>query len=434
MVKKITLLFCLIYLFTCTAQSGYTAIDTANVAWRNKLKAAYNQRVAQTLLSFKNLPDKSYSKDLAASYAEINTEFTDKVNRGQFVQGPYYEDQINALLKKIASANPEYASLASAQILLSFAETPNAYAMGDGFVVVNLPLFANVYTEDEVAFILCHELAHNLLNHPRNGLLEYVKLKNSSDIKKRTREIEKQKYNKGETASNLFKKIVYANRKRHREVEFQADSLGFVLYKNAFAGKESAALKSFITLDDMDREKDSLLPVDYEKLFSSDKQPFNKEWILGEEISKYKYDKTLKFWQIDSLKTHPDCADRAKRLQTVFKIGTENTEDPLPAYQDVVKRAKYDHLMGLFVLKEYGKSLYQSLLLLKYDPDNAYLRGMVHDAFLKIQEAQKNYTMNKYVDTMSPRYSYSYNTFLSFVRQLRKSEISEIINQYSVKK
>ena len=432
MIKKITLLIYLINIVTCLAQSqSYTPIDTTNAAYRDKLKAVYNQRAAQTLLSFKNVPDKGYSKALTESYIEINAEFISKVNSGLFVQSLYYEDRLNQLFKQIVQANPQYADLASTQILLAFANAPNASAMGNGFVVVNLPLFANLKDEHELAYILCHELAHNLLNHPQNGFIEYVKIKNSADVKKQTREIEKQKYNKAEFASGLYRKIIYADRKQQREVEFQADSLGFILYKNAFAGKEAIAIKSFTTLDGMDKEKDSLLPTDYEKLFSSSTQPFKKEWLLGDEISAYKYDKTLKFWEIDSLKTHPDCIDRANRLKQLYSLKADGTNAVNPDYKSVILHAQYDDITGLYAIKKYGKALYQALLLLKNNPQDAYLKSAVYANLVKIQESQKNYTMNKYVEIMSPRYSYSYNTFLSFLRQLRKSEMAQIINQYS---
>lgn len=369
---------------------------------------------------------------LVQSYAEINPEFLDKINDGLFIQAPFYEEHINALFNQIVKKNPQHKNLASTRILLSFAESPNASAIGNGFVIINLPLLANLNMEDELAFILCHELAHNLLEHPQEGLVDYARTKSSREIKKQTREIEKKKYNKGENASGLFRKIIYSNRKRHRAIEFQADSLGFVLYKNAFAGRESTALKSFSTLDEMDKESDSLQLKDYEKLFSSAKQPFKKEWIESDEISNYKYDKALKFWQIDSLKTHPDCVDRANRLKTLFNITAGNDSLDKIDYAAVSNRAKYDHVLGLYVMKEYGKSLYQALLLLKNSPGDTYLRTIVHNNLSRIQESQKNYTMNKYVEIMSPRYSNSYNVFLSFLRQLRKSEINELINQYSI--
>jgi len=433
MIKKIITLLCGIFSITCIAQSYiHIPVDTLNIAYRSNLKLLYKDRAAHTMASYNTFMDKNFRKILIESYTEINTEFIEKVNNGLFVQDAFYDEQLNSLFQQIVKANPQYSELASIRILLSFAELPNAYAMGDGFVVVQLPLLANVNNRYELAYILCHELAHNLLNHPQGGLQEYARLNSSKEIKKKTREIEKKKYNKAQDASGLYKTIVYSNRKRHRGVEYQADSLGYVLYKNAFPGNEGVVIKSFTTLNEMDRERDSLEPADYEKLFSSEKQPFKPEWILGDEISGYKYDKTPKFWQIDSLKTHPNCLDRAQRLQKMFAIANTGAL-PESISAELKTRAQYDAVMGLYVMKEYGKSLYKTLLLLKANPDDKYLAQMVHANLVKLQEAQKNYTMNKYVDNVNPGYSNSYNMFLSFLRQLRKSEISNIINQYQSK-
>lgn len=431
MARIITLLFFTVLTVYAQPVKSRIQVDTANTAYRNGLKTLYNERTAATLASFKKMPDKKLGRTMADQYAKVNSEFVAKIDEGTFVKAAFYEEKINNLFSKIVETNPKFTALGSTKILLSFDEAPNAYAIGDGFVIIHLPLFSHLTKEHEIAFVLCHELAHNLLNHPQNGLKEYSQMIGSNDIAKQTREIEKRKYNKGEGASGLYKKIIYGNRKKRREVEFQADSLGFVLYRNAFAGKEAIAVKSFGTLEHIDKEKDSLQPKDYERLFSSANHPFKPEWLANDEISSYKYDKTPKFWQIDSLKTHPDCTHRAQRLTALFGISTEAGTTSDNSYDEVALQAKYDQLLGLYVLKEYGKSLYETLLLLKDDGENEYLRQMVHKNLLRIQEAQKNYTMNKHVDTVNPRYSNGYNTYLSFLRQLRKSEIAQIINQYS---
>ncbi len=391
----------------------------------------YDKRAAQSSASLVDIKDKAYRKAVLESHNELRADFIEKVDGGLFFLTPFYEERVDRLFQQIKQSNPEFKDLASSQILLSFAKDPNAYAIGNGIVVINLPLLANLENEHELAFIICHELAHNLLRHVHDNVRNHAELSISQELKKKTREIEKQKYNKAATASKLYRKTIYSNRKRRRQVEFQADSLGFVLYKNAFIGRESAVIRSFATLDNIDKHKDSLVDKDYQKLFSSAKQPFKREWITGDEISRYKYDKSLKFWQIDSLKTHPDCLDRADRLKTLFAVGTaDESEDT--QYHLIAKQAQYDHILGLFVIQEFGDSLYNALLLAKDDPENIYLKKMIYANLVKIQDARNSYTLNKYLAMMSPKFSHSYNTFLSFLRQLRKNELSEIINHYSI--
>ncbi len=90
----------------------------------------------------------------------------------------------------------------------------------------------------------------------------------------------------------------------------------------------------------------------------------------------------------------------------------------------------YNDVLGLFVIEEYGKSLYETLLLLKEDPNNQFLRTMVKGNLLKIRNAQKSYTLDKHLDRVNPRNSDSYNTFLFFIRDLRRKEMNDLINLY----
>src|SRR5690606_41374204 len=86
----------------------------------------------------------------------------------------------------------------------------------------------------QLAYIICHEIAHNLMHHSYSSIVDYDKLKNSEELKKQTREIEKQKYNKGQIASGLYKDIVYGKRKNNRKYEHKEDSQGYILFNNTF--------------------------------------------------------------------------------------------------------------------------------------------------------------------------------------------------------
>src|SRR5690606_5195116 len=195
-----------------------------------------------------------------------------------------------------------------------------------------------------------------------------------------------------------------------------------------FKGKEYQALMSLETLDKIDKERDSLSASDYVLLFNTEKYPFKNEWINNDELSTYRYDKTPKFWQVDSLKTHPDCGLRVGFVKKHFTVQPSESAPPSGQFTKLKKSSDYNHILGLYVIEEYGKSLYETLLLLKNDPENTFLNRMVYQNLLKLQNAQSTYTLNKYLDTINPKYSDSYNTFLYFFRQLRKSQLNAIID------
>jgi len=410
-------------------------IDTLDQGYKSNLIQLYSKRVAeQTKIFEKDITNKKIRKEVETVYRELCLDFIGNINKGFFAEDEVYKVYFEELVSQIKNSNPQYPDIANTKILLSFGTSPNAYAIGNDIIVVLAPLISSLGNEYELAFVICHEIAHNLLQHSYQGMTEYATILHSSDIRKQTRQIEKQKYNKGQVASGLYRDILYGKRKNNRELEHQADSLGFVLFRNTFKGREFEALRSLETLDKIDKEVDSLAIEDYSELFSSDSQPFKKEWIESSELASYKYDKAVRFWDVDSLKTHPDCKHRSGLMQKHFTVKPAAPDRPSNKFMLLKRSSAYNHILGLFIIEEYGKSLYEALLLLKDDRENIFLKNMVYKNLLKIRDAQKKYTLNKYLETENPEFSKSYNTFLFFIRQLRKSEMSEIINQYSIKK
>lgn len=417
--------------FSVNAQN-LVLVDSADSKFKKQLVNLYSSRVAKQQLKFnQQLSDKKIRKEVDVLYKDFSEDFIESINKGFFVENQTYQKFLEDILQQIQKNNPEYPDIANTKILLSFGTSPNAYAIGTNIVVVYIPLIKKIDNQYQLAFILSHEIAHNLLSHSYNGMIDHASMVHSSEIKKQTKEIQKQKYNKGQIASGLYRDIVYGKRKNNRKLEHQADSLGFVLFKNAFKGNEYQVLVSLETLKDIDKETDSLSVADYTKLFTTAKIPFKNQWINNDELQAYKYDRSPKFWQVDSLKTHPDCELRVgfvKKHFTVQPAEAEISEE----FKALKNSSKYNHILGLYTIEEYGKSLYEALLLYKNEPENEFLKKMIYDNLIKLQDAQKSYTLNKYLDTLNPRYSNSYNTFLSFFRQLRKNELNEIINKYTL--
>lgn len=422
----------MLYFFCHLGYSQKSSIDTTNHSYRKELEKMYLQRTSKTKRSFKSISDIKIRDEVSKSYIEMNEDFIEKIKKGVFVKDTLYSEFLNEIVQRLAIENTDFPQIKNTKILLSFSDIPNAYAIGDDFIIVTLPLLKSINNEYELAFIIGHEIAHNILSHSYNGLLDYAQTVHSSEIKKQTRAIEKRKYDKGSYASALYKEIVYGKRKNSRKLEQQADSLGFLLYRKAFKGYEHYAIQSLETLDKIDFETDSLTIADYARFFSTEKLQFKAEWLNNDEISGYKYDKSVKYWLIDSLKTHADCALRTGFMKKEFQIHKTLEKKNTAIFDSVKKNSFYDYILGLFVIEDYGKSLYETLLFLKKEPENSYLKNLVYFNLVKIQEAQKAYTLNRHLDNVNPNYSQSYNRYLSFIRELRKSELNEFISYYSL--
>lgn len=410
---------------------NFVPIDTSDINYRKNLKALYSQRVSQQEQVFKKeLSNSKIRKEVNSIYEEATAGFLETIGEGYFVEDTLYRNQLNEILETLKSNNPEYTSLKNTQILLSFGAMPNAYAIGNDIVVIYIPLLKKIRNQYELAYIISHEIAHNILNHSYNGLVANASLKQSEDLLKKTRELKRKKYNRAEESIAVYKNLVYGSSKSKRKLEHEADSLGFILFKNAYTDREYEVVKALELLENIDKEQDSLNLSDYVALFETEQLPFKKEWVINDELTKYKYDTTPKFWTIDSLKSHPDCAIRAEFIKSNFKVKESELQEASDTFKTIQYASKYNDVLGLYAIKEYGKSLYETLILLKQEPENPFLRNLTQENLVKIQEAQKTYTLDRHLDRLNPRNSDSYNTFLYFIRELRRSEMNALINLY----
>jgi predicted Zn-dependent protease len=93
---------------------------------------------------------------------------SDAINQGQYqaarLRMPQTEAKVADLLGRI-EANWPYAKDAPVQVHILGVDNYNAYALPDGSIIVGFGLLDMAQSDDELAFILAHELGHIRLNH-----------------------------------------------------------------------------------------------------------------------------------------------------------------------------------------------------------------------------------------------------------------------------
>lgn len=419
-----------VFFFTDLRAQKAVLIDTLNLQYRKSLFDDFGSRAAKVESKFASLPERNVRNQTLKMYKTRKKDVEEQINKGLFFGDNLYETFLKSQLDIIEKANPNWKEINQVKVLVAAAENPNASASAEGYIVFNLPMFLRATNHYTIAYVLCHELAHRLLNHSYTSVVASAELNTSSDFKAKTSSIKKNRYNKGKMASELFRQIVYEDRKASRSVEFQADSLGYVLFAKAFPEAKYEALNSLLWLSDIDKDKDSISISHYQKVLSTPNQPFKMKWLEKDEISDYTYDKTPKFWTIDSLKTHPDCELRAQRMTELFQIEKKNAKNENSDFTKLKKSAQFDFIYSLHYLKSYGMSLYHCLQQLQTNPEDKWLRQMTGQNLEKLQGLQNQYRLNEALETPDPQYSASYNTFLHLIREMRKSELNEIITYY----
>src|SRR5699024_5643554 len=111
--------------------------------------------------------------------------------------------------------------------------------------------------------------------------------------------LRRQNFNRSTMAKSLYRDLVYDFTEFSRAKEVQADSLGFVLFRNAYGKEAYQAVNALLHLDKIDKARDSLTADDYKAFFSTEGHPLRQALLANNALSKYNYDQSLKFWNVD---------------------------------------------------------------------------------------------------------------------------------------
>jgi len=372
-----------------------------------------------------NLPSRykaDYSDIYKARWENIKSVFDRKEVYTSLPAQQYLDAVVNEIVKS-NSLLKDY----KLNCYFSRSGVPNASYIGEGIILFNMGLFHRLDNESEVAFILCHEIAHYILRHSENSITRYVTTMNSSEVQEALRKIKKTDYGKREAVEKLTKGITFNSRRHSRDHEAQADSMGLALLLNT-RFNPSGAIKTLAILNDIDKDT-----IDIEaclrKELNVSGYPFQNRWItkntglLGGQ-AKLKKDVTLE----DSLKTHPDCEARMELLKPAIG-NTPGKQDYVVNREmfDTLRQAfKYEIVEYAFTSDNYTYSLHNALLLLQQYPQDPYLVTQIGRVMNGCFTAQKTHTLGKYIELPAPYQPAGYNVLLQFIQNLYLEDFAGI--------
>lgn len=370
-----------------------------------------------------------HKKQTAEVFNDMEKSFLESLSEKRVFFHSEVSPLLESIFKRIVESNPDY-DLADIQLLLGLNGEKNAYSKGNKIIVINFPIVLSMESEAQLAFIICHEIAHEELKHVPKSIVKSVNYDNSPEVIERTKQIKNQKYNKRQVARSELKNFIYGKRRFSRTYEFEADSLGYVLFRNAYPDQKNSAITALNLIRFIDKDKDSLSVSDYYRIFEHQGMDLKDAWFSNDEISRYNYQKSPKFWDVDSLRTHPETEKRIENLIKNFNLPNDFDEPSDLQFEVLKQKIKYDEMAVFYELKKYGLSLYYTLMAAKNDLNNPRLNQLIYLNFNQLLELQRQYKLNKSLDTVSPEHSDSYNLFLSFIWSLRISELESITQTY----
>lgn len=424
------------FLFLLCLQGGVVRSQSAPLYsfWQDDSirKKQYYQESLRKKQSLVSALGRENNKDYREAYDNMFEIAEDLLASSRAVTYTRADDYIKAIAGLIIRNNPELRSL-DLRIVFSRDYAPNAYSIGDGTIALNAGLFVYLKTEAEIAFVLCHELAHYYLDHSRKKIEKMVYLMNSDSLKKEFKRLAKQQYRIGEQLEKLSRALVFDIKRHSREGEREADRLGLRFLRNSgYSG--AGFIRTMETLDQID-DTSLFREPDLRRLFHFPDYPFREKWIRKESalFGAMNTDDAsgLSQKERDSLKTHPDCTQRIALLKdSALSIRGKDFQVDESLFRELQEGFVPEMLEEIYKSKNISFNLYLSLQLLqegRFVPLAVY--SIARDLNL-LYQYQKNHQLGLVVDSESRYLREGYNLLLRMLYRLRLQEIAELTDRF----
>ncbi len=236
----------------------------------------------------------------------------------------------------------------------------NAFATDRGEIFVNTGLLANLNTEAELAFILCHEIQHFVLQHNLNSYVIYDKIQKGQGVYKRQK-----KYDK------LVSQHSYT-----RTLEREADEKGLELF-----------LKSKYSINDIDHVFEVLAKAHV----THKNEPFDYSFL---ETGTIKFPEKYKLKKVnpivahddddDELSTHPSVKSRKKKVLEALEDESNDGKKSFVVSENEFKRvqkiAAFELCHILLSYRSYPAAIYHAFLIDKIYNESNFSKKVVTKA------------------------------------------------------
>jgi len=364
---------------------------------------------------------------------KLATEFVTKLHESLSAQNERGslsgDDPLSAYLQKIVDQMVSANSLKKDyfKVFLSVDDIPNAANYGEGVIVFNLGLLSRLNTEGEIAFILAHEMAHDIKDHVFNGIHKKVIALESKEYKKRVKEIEDLEYNQRAAALALQRTYLSEFNEHGRGNELEADSLGLVLMQKAGYFVEDA----LTAIDLLDHSDDMpVFQLDYPSYFNFRNFAFNEKWLekkstinLGGNLEQYATP--------DSLKTHPSCKARDASLRIIGNAADYQFDSSKQVSYYALRETAFAERISYYrSTGQFSLMLYYSIWHSQISPDNIFYTNSIGNALYGIYTAQYAHKFSMAVPFPNQKMEPEYAQLLRFFHKLNLTNLEQLYHAY----
>src|SRR5260221_14739364 len=302
-------------------------------------------------LSTAKVPHRNFIFSL---YEKHNETLIKYFNDDYFIVKDELTDHLQSVLKKILQSNPQLQDLIT--IYAHRSSSPNAFTFWDGTIGVTLGLLARIENEDELAFVICHELAHYYSNHIDSRIQEVAKANYDPEIEKEIRSVSNNRYEKYTRLKKIVKDLNLSLKHHSRGEEFAADSIGLTYFlRTTYQAKASIRLMEILDSAHISKYKKN---IDLKKLFSFQKYPFKESWLTYTKSAMKHNMSDEDYGDSDTVQTHPDCKRRIASLKRQLQrkeISVSSNLKSDPSANAIARRRELEMIECECHFKHYGK-------------------------------------------------------------------------------
>jgi Zn-dependent protease with chaperone function len=272
-----------------------------------------------------------------------------------------FNDEIGKYVNKVMALILQKNGMnADVQVYIMKSNVVNAFALNENVIFVTMGLLAQINSEAELAFVLCHEYIHYKNKHVFSGYQNNKKI--IKDYKKHKKD---------------DVKVLLSLARYSQDLEKEADIQGFNLYSQT-GYNINAAISIF---DVLEHSEDPWQNITYTPYFIESRylkipSIYFRDSLLKVESVKKPYDQ-------ENLNSHPDVAERKKYIEDEIVSQNLNTGANInyqvseSDFLNIRKIARYEVLRLYLLDRSYEKAHYQAFTMMQEEPNSIYLKKIL---------------------------------------------------------
>ncbi len=322
-----------------------------------------------------NLSKKERNKEM--EFIQYNEFVIDNyLTSGKVLYGDAVTEYLNAVMDKVLEN--DVALRNEIRVYAVRSADFNAYTTNNGIIFVNLGLLAELETEAQLAYVLCHEVVHYLEKHVRETVALEEKLKS---LRVQT------------SADEERILLKYYSFSKNNELE--ADELG---YKNYFAKSGYSKLAPFELMDIM---LYAYLPFDNITFDWKCLASANFGIVSSKSLNFEAEPITAREDVADSVSSHPNIKARRKELSEYANKVNKGDEFLIATkerFYELRNICRYECVEMYIRTRAYNRAIYQAFLLQQTFPDDPFLADAIS---YSLYAASAYLNINKRIDRLT---------------------------------